>query len=36
MTAHYTHGDTESARQVLAPLAEIMALPLPAAKAAVA
>ena len=36
MTAHYTHGDTASARQVLAPLAEIMALPLPAAKAAVA
>ena len=27
MTAHYTHGDIESARQVLAPLAEIMALP---------
>jgi integrase len=27
MIAHYTHGDTESARQVLAPLAEIMTLP---------
>ncbi len=36
MTAHYTHADTTSARQVLAPLAEIMTLPLPAAKTAVA
>ena len=27
MTAHYTHGDIESARQVLAPLAEVLALP---------
>ncbi len=27
MTAHYTHTDTASARQVLAPLAEIMTLP---------
>lgn len=27
MTAHYTHGDLASARQVLAPLAEIVAIP---------
>ena len=27
MTAHYTHSDTATARQVLAPLAEIMTLP---------
>lgn len=27
MTAHYTHGDTDSARRVLAPLAEILSVP---------
>lgn len=32
MTAHYTHADTQSVRRVLAPLAEILALPQPAAK----
>ena len=36
MTAHYTHGDTESARKVLAPLAEILALPHPPISEAVA
>jgi integrase len=36
MTAHYTHADTASARQVLAPLAEIMNLPRSGIKAATA
>lgn len=32
MTSRYTHGDEESARRVLAPLAEILSLPATAAK----
>lgn len=36
MTAHYTHTDQESARQVLAPLAAILNLPVPAKASATA